>query len=51
MPSIQINDAEIYYEIFGDDKPDRAPIVLIHGSTIDHNDWDVVGKGVGVFEG
>ena len=42
MTTITINDAEIYYEVFGDDKPDRAPIVLIHGSTIDHSDWDVV---------
>jgi pimeloyl-ACP methyl ester carboxylesterase len=42
MPMIEINDAEIYYEMFGDDKPDRAPIVLIHGSTIDHDDWDEV---------
>jgi len=26
MPSIQINDAEIYYEMFGDDHPSQAPI-------------------------
>lgn len=41
MPTIEINNAQIYYAVFGDDKPDRTPIVLIHGSTIDsHTDWD-----------
>lgn len=40
MPYITINDARIYYETFGDDHTDRAPILLIHGSTIDGpTDW------------
>jgi len=43
MPYITINDANIYYETYGDEGPGRAPIVLIHGSTIDsHTDWDSV---------
>src|SRR5215216_3008269 len=43
MPYIDLNDAKIYYESFGEDKPDHTPIVLIHGSTIDsHTDWDSV---------
>jgi len=43
MPYIEINGATIYYNVFGDDQPDRAPIVLIHGSTIDsHTDWDSI---------
>lgn len=51
MPYITINDANIYYQSHGDDpstslrtgNPDRAPIVLIHGSTIDsHTDWDAL---------
>ena len=41
MPYVTINDANIYYQSHGDEEPNRAPIVLIHGSTIDsHNDWD-----------
>jgi pimeloyl-ACP methyl ester carboxylesterase len=43
MPYITINDANIYYQSYGDDEPSRSPIVLIHGSTIDsHTDWDSV---------
>ena len=43
MPYIEINGANIYYNAYGEDQPARAPIVLIHGSTIDsHTDWDLV---------
>src|SRR5215813_11305672 len=43
MPYIEIDGANIYYNAYGDDQPDRAPIVLIHGSTIDsHTDWDAI---------
>ena len=44
MPSIEINGANIYYQTYGDDpSANRAPIVLIHGSTIDsHTDWDSI---------
>lgn len=43
MPYIDINDAHIYYQSYGQDRTDQAPIVLIHGSTNDsHNDWDSV---------
>jgi pimeloyl-ACP methyl ester carboxylesterase len=43
MPYIEINGANIYYNAYGDDQLDRAPIVLIHGSTIDsHTDWDSI---------
>ncbi|MEP7135455.1 MAG: alpha/beta hydrolase [Chloroflexota bacterium] len=41
MPYITIDNANIFYQSYGDDKPDLSPIVLIHGSTIDsHTDWD-----------
>src|ERR1043165_2460766 len=41
MPYIAINDANIYYEAYGEEKPNQTPLVLIHGSTIDsHTDWD-----------
>jgi pimeloyl-ACP methyl ester carboxylesterase len=41
MPYINVNGAKIYYQEHGD--ADGAPMVLIHGSTIDsHTDWDAV---------
>jgi pimeloyl-ACP methyl ester carboxylesterase len=43
MPYIEINGAKIYYNVYGDDKPDQVPIILIHGATNDsHTDWDSV---------
>lgn len=43
MPIVAISNANIYYEAYGDDQPDQAPIVLIHGSTVDgHTDWDAI---------
>ncbi len=40
MAYIDLNDARIYYEVFGKDRPGRVPILLIHGSTIDSKtDW------------
>ena len=42
MPYITINDANIFYETFGDNRPNHAyaPVLLIHGSTIDGpTDW------------
>ena len=45
MPFIDINNAHIYYETFGADRPTsrRAPIVLIHGSTnTGQSDWHAV---------
>ncbi len=41
MPYLTVNGAEIYYQEHGISQ--SAPIVLIHGSTIDsHTDWDSV---------
>jgi pimeloyl-ACP methyl ester carboxylesterase len=45
MPFIEINNANIYYHAYGEDRPNRteAPIVLIHGSTSDSNtDWEAI---------
>jgi pimeloyl-ACP methyl ester carboxylesterase len=43
MPYVAINGANIYYTAYGEDPSGPAPIVLIHGSTIDsHTDWDSI---------
>ena len=43
MPYVEVNKANIYYQTYGEDQPDRAPIVLIHGATNDgQNDWDTI---------
>jgi pimeloyl-ACP methyl ester carboxylesterase len=43
MPTIAINNAKIYYQAYGDDRPDQSPVVLIHGSTVDsHTDWESI---------
>ncbi|MBP7688439.1 MAG: alpha/beta fold hydrolase [Thermoflexales bacterium] len=43
MPHILVNGIQLYYESFGDDHPERAPIVLIHGSTLTGQaDWRAV---------
>jgi pimeloyl-ACP methyl ester carboxylesterase len=41
MSTLKINGANIFYEIFGDDKAaNQTPVLLIHGSTIDGpTDW------------
>lgn len=43
MAYIKINGADIYYQIYGDDRPGPTPIVLIHGSTITGQmDWSAI---------
>jgi pimeloyl-ACP methyl ester carboxylesterase len=43
MSFIEINGAKIFYETFGDDKRNRVPIVLIHGSpNTGQYDWSLV---------
>jgi pimeloyl-ACP methyl ester carboxylesterase len=54
MPTIEINNAKIYYQAYGRDDLHRTPIVLIHGSTVDsRTDWDSIApalaKGYRVF--
>ncbi len=40
---VDINGAKIFYETFGEDRADRAPIVLIHGSTgTGQSNWRLV---------
>jgi len=40
MPQVPINGADIFYQTFGRDQAQRAPVLLIHGSTIDGSaDW------------
>ncbi len=43
MPFIEINHANLYYEMLGDDRPNRPPVLLIHGSTVTGRaDWGLV---------
>jgi len=40
MPTININGARLYYELFGEERSEGVPIVLIHGATnTGHHDW------------
>lgn len=48
MAHVEVNGANIYYETFGHPHPDRAPILLIHGSTITGRaDWGEVAPLLG----
>lgn len=49
MAYIEINDATIFYETYGDKNPAQTPIVLIHGSTVDHTEWDTVVAALAKF--
>lgn len=43
MPTIEINGFLLYYQVFGDERPGRPPIVLIHGATnTGSHDWRTV---------
>jgi len=43
MQSTEINGAQIFYDVFGLDHAGRAPILLIHGSTITgQRDWAAI---------
>jgi pimeloyl-ACP methyl ester carboxylesterase len=39
MPMTTINGVKIFYELTGDS---GEPLVLVHGSWIDHHNWDAV---------
>jgi gamma-D-glutamyl-L-lysine dipeptidyl-peptidase len=48
MAMIEINGAEIYYEVYGKDQPGKAPVVLIHQSTVNgQRDWGLVAPLLG----
>jgi len=43
MPALEINGARIHYAAYGRDRGDRAPILLIHGSTVNGElDWSSI---------
>jgi len=49
MAYIRLNDANIYYQIYGEDHPGRVPIILIHGSTITGEiDWGQIAPRLAV---
>ena len=40
MSNVEINGADIFYDVYGTDRAERPPILLIHGSTITgQTDW------------
>ena len=48
MATLEVNGAQIYYEAFGKDQPGKAPIVLIHGSTVTgQRDWGLIAPLLG----
>jgi pimeloyl-ACP methyl ester carboxylesterase/cell wall-associated NlpC family hydrolase len=48
MTMLEINGAEIYYEVYGKDQSGKAPVVLIHGSTVTgQRDWGLVAPLLG----
>lgn len=50
MSFVEINEAKIYYQEYGDKAAGQPPIVLIHGSTIDsHTDWDAIAPELGKY--
>jgi pimeloyl-ACP methyl ester carboxylesterase len=43
MPYIEINDAKIHYQEYGENRAEQTPVVLIHGSTVDSlTDWETI---------
>lgn len=43
MPTIDVNEARLYYETFGQERPGNAPIVLLHGSTgTGRSNWSAI---------
>ncbi len=43
MLNIEVNGARIYYDVYGTDRPGKAPVLLIHGSTITgQRDWAAI---------
>lgn len=43
MPLIEVNGCVLFYEVFGEDQPDKSPVLLIHGSTqTGHSCWGFI---------
>ncbi len=48
MPFTEVNGARLFYETYGDKQLGRAPILLIHGSTLTgHADWAAIAPLLG----
>lgn len=48
MAVCEVNGAKIYYQVFGKDQPGKAPVLLIHGSTVTgQRDWGFVAPLLG----
>jgi pimeloyl-ACP methyl ester carboxylesterase len=43
MPTITVNGTTLFYELAGDH---GEPLVLVHGSWVDHHNWDAVVPGL-----
>jgi pimeloyl-ACP methyl ester carboxylesterase len=43
MPYMKVRGANLSCQAYGEQRPNRAPVVLTHGSTIEsHTDWDSI---------
>lgn len=50
MPYVEIDDARIFYREYGDADSPGAPIILIHGSTVDSlTDWETIAAELGRY--
>jgi len=43
MPTVQVNGVDLFYETHGGG---GDPVVLVHGSCVDHHSWDLVTPGL-----
>lgn len=50
MPYLEVNQAQLYYRTYGKPQAGKAPLLLIHGSTVDgERDWGALAPLLGQY--